>query len=97
MQALSPISIPLSQYLVRVFELEPGGSTSEPMPLADRTVAATDIDDARGRATALFESERWPLRSLSCLAGAAGLVAYVLPPVPEEQPRGPRRLRGRRR
>jgi hypothetical protein len=97
MQALSPISIPLFQYLVRVFELEPGGSTSEPLPLADRTLEATDIDDARARATELFQRERRPLRSLSCLAGSAGLVAYVLPPVPEEQPRGPRRSRGRRR
>jgi hypothetical protein len=97
MQALSPISIPLSQYLVRVFELEPGGSTSEPMPLADRMIEATDIDDARARASELFQSEHRPLRSLSCLAGGAGLVAYVLPPVPAEQPRGPRRLRGRRR
>jgi hypothetical protein len=97
MQALSPISIPLFQYLVRVFELEPGGSTSEPMPLADRMLEATDIDDARARATELFQSERRPLRSLSCLAGDAGLVAYVLPPVPEEQPRSPRRSRGRRR
>jgi hypothetical protein len=97
MQALSPISIPLSQYLIRVFELEPGGSTSEPMPLADCKVAATDIDDARTRATELFQRERRPLRSLSCLAGGTGLVAYVLPPVPEEQPRGPRRSRGRRR
>jgi hypothetical protein len=96
MQALSPISIPLSHYLVRVFEIEPGGSTNQPMPLADRTVDATDIDDARVRATELFERERRPLRSLSCLAGAAGLVAYVLPPVPAEQPRGPRRMRGRR-
>jgi hypothetical protein len=97
MQALSPIAIPLSQYLVRMFELEPGGSTSEPRPLADRTIEATDIDDARTRANELFQRERRPLRSLSCLAGSAGLVAYVLPPVPEEQPRGPRRLRGRRR
>jgi hypothetical protein len=97
MQALSPISIPLSQYLVRVFELEPGGSTNEPVPLADRMVDATDIDDARVRATELFERERRPLRSLACLAGAAGLVAYVLPLVLEEQPRGPRRLRGPRR
>jgi hypothetical protein len=97
MQALSPISIPLSQYLVRVFELEPGGSTSEPMPLADRMLEATDIDDARARTTELFQRERRPLRSLSCLAGSAGLVAYVLPPVPEEQPRGLRRSRGRRR
>jgi hypothetical protein len=97
MQALSPISIPLSQYLVRVFELEPSGSTNAPTPLADRTVEATDIDDARGRATELFERERRPLRSLSCLAGAAGLVAYVLPPVPEEQPQDWRRSRGRRR
>ena len=97
MQALSPISIPLSQYLVRVFELEPGGSTNAPTPLADRTVEATAIDDPRVRATELFESERRPLRSLSCLAGAAGLVAYVLPPVPEEEPRGPQRSRGRRR
>jgi hypothetical protein len=97
MQALSPISIPLSQYLVRVFEIEPDGSTNQPMPLADRTLEATDIDDARARATELFQRERQPLRSLSCLAGAAGLVAYVLPPVPEEQPRGQRRSRGRRR
>jgi hypothetical protein len=97
MQALNPISIPLSQYLVRAFELEPGGSTNEPVPLADRMVEATGIDDACGRATELFQRERRPLRSLSCLAGSAGLVAYVLPPVPEEQPRGPRRSRGRRR
>ena len=97
MQAFSPISIPLSQYLVRVFELEPGGSTNEPAPLTDRMVEAMDIDDARTRATELFQRERRPLRSLSCLAGGAGLVAYVLPPVPEEQPRGPRRSRGRRR
>ena len=97
MQALSPISIPLFQYLVRVFELEPNGSTNEPMPLADRTIEAADIDDARARATELFQSERRPLRSLSCLAGGAGLVAYVLPPAPAEEPRGPRRLRGRRR
>jgi hypothetical protein len=96
MQALSPISIPLSQYLVRVFELEPGGSTNAPVPLADRAVEATDIDDARVRATELFQSERRPLRSLSCLAGSAGLVAYVLPPVPEEAPRRLRRMRGRR-
>jgi hypothetical protein len=97
MQALSPISIPLSQYVVRVFELEPGGSTSEPMPLADRMIEATDIDDARTRATELFRREHRPLCSLSCLAGGSGLVAYVLPVVPEEEPRGPRRLRGRRR
>ena len=97
MQALSPISIPLSQYLVRVFELEPDGSTHEPVPLADRILEATDIDDARARAAELFQRERRPLRSLACLAGAAGLVAYVLPPVPEEQPRGPRRSRGQRR
>jgi hypothetical protein len=97
MQALSPISIPLSQYAVRVFEIEPGGSTNEPVSLADRMVAATDVDDARTRATELFRRERRPLRSLSCLAGGAGLVAYVLPPVPEEEPRGPRRSRGRRR
>jgi hypothetical protein len=97
MQALSPISIPLSQYLVRMFELEPGGSTNQPMPLADRMIEATDIDDARTRATELFQRERRPLRALSCLAGGAGLVVYVLPPVPEEEPRGPRRLRGRRR
>ena len=97
MQALSPISIPLFQYLVRVFELEPGGSTSRPVPLAERTVDATDIDDARARATELFQSERRPLRSLSCLAGGAGLVAYVLPPAPAEELRCPQRLRGRRR
>ena len=97
MQALCPISIPLSQYVVRVFEVEPGGSTSEPMPLPDRTLEAMDIDDARARAAELFQSEHRPLRSLSCLAGGAGLVAYVLPPVPEEQPRGPWRLRGRPR
>jgi hypothetical protein len=97
MQALSSVSIPLVKYLVRVFELEPGGSTSAPVPLADRAIEATDIDDARARATALFQSERRPLRSLSCLAGSAGLVAYVLPPVPEEEPRSPRRMRGRRR
>ena len=97
MQALSPISIPLSQYLVRVFAIEPGGSTSEPVPLADRMVEATDIDDARARAAELFQRERRPLRSLSCLASGAGLVAYVLPPIPKEEPRGPRRLRGRRR
>jgi hypothetical protein len=97
MQALSPISIPLSKYLVRVFELEPGGSTSEPVPLADRAVEATDVDDARARATELFQRERRPLRSLSCLAGSTGLVAYVLPPIPAEEPRGPRRMRGRRR
>jgi hypothetical protein len=97
MQALSPISIPLSQYLVRVFAIEPGGSTNQPMPLADRIIEATDIDDARARAAELFQRERRPLRSLSCLAGGAGLVAYVLPPVPEEQPRGLRRSRGRRR
>ena len=96
MQALSPISVPLSQYLVRVFELAPGGSTSAPVPLADRTVEATDIDDARARATELFQSERRPLRSISCLAGSAGLVAYVLPPVPEEELRLRRRPRGRR-
>jgi hypothetical protein len=96
MHALSPISIPLSQYLVRVFELEPGGSTSAPVPLADRAVEATDLDDARVRVTELFQSERRPLRSLSCLAGSAGLVAYVLPPVPEEEPRTRRRTRGRR-
>jgi hypothetical protein len=97
MQALSPISIPLFQYVVRVFEIEPGGSTNEPVPLADRAVEATDIDDARARAAELFQNERRSLRSLSCLAGAAGLVAYVLPPVPTEEPRGPRRSRGRRR
>jgi hypothetical protein len=97
MQALSPITIPLSQYLVRAFELEPGGSTNAPTPLADRTVEATDIDDARARTAELFQRERRPLRSLSCLADGAGLVAYVLPPVPEEQSKGPRRLRGRRR
>jgi len=97
MQALNPISIPLSQYLVRAFELEPGGSTSEPRPLADRTVEATDIDDARARAAELFQRERRPLRLLSCLAGSVGLVAYVLPPVPEEQTSSPRRSRGRRR
>jgi len=96
MHAVNPISIPLSQYLVRVFELEPGGSTSAPVPLAERTVEATDIDDARGRVSELFQSERRPLRSLSCLAGSAGLVAYVLPPTPEEEPRRARRLRGRR-
>ena len=97
MQALCPISIPLSQYIVRVFELEPGGSTNEPVPLAARTVEATDIDDARARTAELFQREHRPLRSLSYLAGCAGLVAYVLPVVPEEQPQGPRRLRGRRR
>ena len=96
MHALSPISIPLSRYLVRVFELEPGGSTSAPVPLADRAVEATDLDDARVRVTELFQSERRPLRSLSCLAGSAGLVAYVLPPRPEEEPRPRRRPRGRR-
>jgi hypothetical protein len=97
MQALNPISIPLSHYLVRVFEIEPGGSTNQPMPLANRMIEATDIDDARVRAAELFQRERRPLRSLSCLAGSAGLVAYVLPPIPEEQPQGPRRSRGRRR
>jgi hypothetical protein len=66
------------------------------VPLADRMVEATDIDDARARATELFQSERRPLRSLSCLAGSAGLVAYVLPPVPAEEPRTRRRPRGRR-
>lgn len=96
MQALSPITVPLSQYLVRVFELAPGGSTSAPVPLADRAIEATDIDDARARATELFQSERRPLRSLSCMAGSAGLVAYVLPPLPEETPRPRRRTRGRR-
>ena len=96
MQALSPISVPAFKYLVRVFELEPGGSTSAPVPLADRTVEATDLDDARARVTELFQSERRPLRSLSCLAGSAGLVAYVLPPLPEEEPRPRRRMRGRR-
>lgn len=96
MQALSPISVPAFKYLVRVFELEPGGSTSTPVPLADRTVEATDLDDARTRVTELFQSERRPLRSLSCLAGSAGLVAYVLPPVPKEESRPRRRPRGRR-
>jgi hypothetical protein len=96
MQALNPLPLPVSQYLVRVFELEPGGSTRTPVPLAERTVDATDIDDARARATELFQSERRPLRSLSCLAGGAGLVAYVLPPVPEEASRPRRRPRGRR-
>jgi hypothetical protein len=96
MQALSPLPLYVSQYIVRVFELEPSGSTSAPVPLADRTVEATDIDDARARVAELFQSERRPLRSLSCLAGGAGLVAYVLPPVPEEEPRPRRRTRGRR-
>ena len=96
MHAVNPISIPLSQYLVRVFELAPGGSTSAPVPLADRAVEAMDLDDARVRVTELFQSERRPLRSLSCLAGSAGLVAYVLPPLPEETPRPRRHMRGRR-
>jgi hypothetical protein len=79
-----------------VFELEPGGSTSAPVPLADRMVEATDIDDARARVAELFQGERRPLRSLSCLASSAGLVAYVLPPLLEEEPRPRRRTRGRR-
>ena len=96
MQALSPISVPVFTYTVRVFEIEPSGSTSDPVPLEDRAVEAMDIDDARARTAELFQHERRPLRSLSCLAGGEGLVAYVLPPVPEEAPRRVRRMRGRR-
>ena len=83
-----------SQYLLRVFEVQPHGSVEPPAPLPDRHVDAGTLDDARKRATELFENERRPLRSISFLA-EGGLVAYVLPPLPGPAPAPEQRRRPR--
>lgn len=86
-----------TKYLLRLFEVQPGGSTEPPVALDDRHIEAASIDEARTRATELLEAERRPLRSISCLADG-GLLAYVLPPLPaaEARPGRARRPRGRR-
>lgn len=85
-----------SQHRIRVFEVQPHGSTEPPTPLPDRHVDAGSLDEAREKAAALFAAERRPVRSISCLA-EGGLVAYVLPlPEAEAAPERRRRPRGSR-
>lgn len=80
---------------VRIFEVQPDAPVDPPVAIADRHVEAGTLDDARAKAAELFACERRPLRSLSFLADG-GLVAYVLPPLPEtEEPEKPRRRRRR--
>ena len=85
------------KYAVKTFEMNPDAPTDPPVAIEDRHVESTTVDAARRAATELFAAERRPVRSLSFLADG-GLVAYVLPvlPEPEEKPKR-RRRRPRRR
>lgn len=87
---------------VRTFEVNPEAASAVPLALEDRFIEADTVDAARSRAAAVFAAERRPLRSLSFHADG-GLVAYVMPPLPEpepdtldERPKRKRRQRGRR-
>lgn len=83
------------RHIVRIFEVAIDAPADPPVALEDRHVEAASLDAARTLAVELFGAERRPLRSISFLADG-GLVAYVLPQLPEpEAPEKPRRRRRR--
>ena len=83
------------KHAIRIFEVKPDAPVDPPVALADRHVEAGTLEEARAKAAELFAGERRPVRSLSFLADG-GLVAYVLPPLPElAEPDKPRRRRRR--
>jgi len=88
------------KHAVRTFEVKPDSPVAPPIVLEDRHVEAGTLEGARTKVAELFAAERRPVRSLSFLADG-GLVAYVLPPLPEpdeaEKPRRRRRRPGGKR
>jgi hypothetical protein len=94
--AITPMRGAQGRYTLRVFELDADGSTEPPAPLPDRQVEAGGLDEARAKAAELLSAERRTMCSLASLAGGAGLVAYVLPPLPDPVPKERKRRRRRR-